>query len=142
MSDCYSDLFSPVHRPRAERSTFYRNSLGLPTLLESNLGCFQRVLLLTAIVLKSFVATRQLRRFGFTGFRHCEIFPKFCNVAIGSKSRKGRVSKKALSFGTARYIRTSEVFFEHERHPLDVSKHFCVFDKRPEQILKTALFEP
>ena len=36
-------LFSPDHRPHTERSIFYRTSRGLPTLLESNLRCFQRV---------------------------------------------------------------------------------------------------
>ena len=38
-----SHLVSPDHRPHTERSTFYRISLALPTLLESNLGCFQRI---------------------------------------------------------------------------------------------------
>ena len=35
--------------------------------------------------------------------------------------------KKALVFDLARYIRTSEAYSEHEKHPLDVVKLFSEF---------------
>ena len=41
------------------KGPFYRTSLDLPTLLESNLGCFQRVPPLVTIVFEAFVVTRQ-----------------------------------------------------------------------------------
>ena len=64
------DVFvvSPDHVPHTERSRFYRISQGLPTLLASNLECFQRVPPLVTLVFKAFVVTRQLGRFGVTGF--------------------------------------------------------------------------
>ena len=41
---------SPDHRPHTEWSTFYRISLGLSSILESNLGCIQMVPSLTTVV--------------------------------------------------------------------------------------------
>ena len=35
--------------------------------------------------------------------------------------------EKTLAFVSARQIRTSEAFSEHEMHPLSVSKLFCKF---------------
>ena len=61
-------FFPPDHGPSSERSTFYTICLGFPTLLKSNLGCFQRVPLSATIVFKDFVVTRQLKGFGFTVF--------------------------------------------------------------------------
>ena len=62
------------------KSTFYIISLGLPTLLESILGCLQR----DTIVCKAFAVTRQLRKFPFPVFRHCETsFPKFLMSSKG-----------------------------------------------------------
>ena len=52
-------FFSPDHRPYTEMSTFYRTFLGLPTLLASNLWCFQRAPLLVTIVSKAFAVARQ-----------------------------------------------------------------------------------
>ena len=71
-------LFSPDHRPNSESSTFYRTSLSLPTVLESNLGYFQKVPPLATIGFKAFVVTRQLRRFGFFYFFSAvRLFSKF-----------------------------------------------------------------
>ena len=63
--ESYKDFFLQTH---TERFTFYRTSLGLHTLLASNVWCFKRIPPLATIVLKAFVITRQLRRFGFTVF--------------------------------------------------------------------------
>ena len=63
-----SNLVSPDHRPHTENAFFYRISLGLHTLLESNLGCFQMKPPLSTIVFKAFFVTRQIKLFGFIGF--------------------------------------------------------------------------
>ena len=53
------DFLRPLYLDGKEKSTFYRNSFDLPTLLKSNLGCFQRVPLTGTIVLKTFFVTKQ-----------------------------------------------------------------------------------
>ena len=77
MPDSYSASFiSPDHRPHTGRSPFYKIFLGLPTLLASNLRCFERASPLATIVFKSFVVTPN--RSLFHMFGHCEnIFEKF-----------------------------------------------------------------
>ena len=67
--------FSSDHRP--ERSTFCRISIGAPILLESTLGCFQRVPLLSAIVFEAFFVTRQHRRFYGCFPTLCEFFLEY-----------------------------------------------------------------
>ena len=79
MPDCYSlPFFPPDQRPHTEKSTFYRISQGLPFLLESNIGCFQRVPSLGTIVYKAFFVTRQQSEdLVILLFRHCDTFPLF-----------------------------------------------------------------
>ena len=52
--------FSPDRTHPPENSTVYRISLGHPTLLESNLGCFPRLPPAATKGLKNFVATKKL----------------------------------------------------------------------------------
>ena len=55
MPDSHSASFiSPDHRPHTGRSRFYKFFLGLPTLLASNLRCFERASPLATSVFKSF----------------------------------------------------------------------------------------
>ena len=67
-----------------EKSTFYRISIGLSILLESKLGCIQRVPLLGTILFDAFLVTRQ-HRFGFTVFFGIETFPEIlCRQRVPS----------------------------------------------------------
>ena len=122
LSASYSFRFSPDHRPRTERSTSNGISLGLSTLLESNLGCFQRVPPSGAIVLKAFSLVVLF-------FRHS---PKFCDVAR-------RSSFAILLFCTELYDKKPKGFL---RFPAlwECFNYWVFHRKRLEDILKTLRF--